>query len=766
MCRLKSVLQIHTVMAVSAAATIALSATGALAGGNVVARGDFVRWVDPFIGSVGSGNTFPGACRPFGLVQASPDVKKLTPSGYKADCDEIVGFSNTHLSGTGNPALGDVRMLPFVGEHEGDFFSAMVDKSTERGSPDYYAVTLKESGVRAEATATERVGVWRFTYTGGGPARLFFDPVSSLCLGWTRKWGPNVVSAEMAISPDGREIRGGRHVKEWADREMFYCARFDRPFKVLRRIPKNPFEGAGERLVVGFDIENDEAVEVRVAISTVSAEGAAKAFAKETDGKTFAQIRAETRARWNELLGRVEAEAPEADLVNFYTSLYHLFVQPANIADVDGRYRGADGKVAESPRGAYYSTLSLWDTYRAAHPLYTILVPERVEGFVETMLAHGRAHGHLPIWTLWGKEIHCMIGVHSIPVIVDAYKKGFRNFDAAEALDLMVRSLTDAKVCEKRNDWNVFWENGGYYPYRKGEWDENWHPAGNVSRTLEVAYDWWCVAEFAKLVGNERAAADAAERAASWRKLFDAGTGFMRGRGPSYMGGEWRNPFDPRLPRAPGEFYSDYTEGNAWQYTWHVFQEPDALAALMGGRAKAVAKLDEMFSTPPLRPGRASANNDEGGFDGMPGQVGQYWHGNEPSHHIAYLYTVYGAPEKAASAIRRIWSESYRSSRDGLCGNDDCGQMSAWYLFTAMGFYPLNPCGGEYVIGAPQVASAKLKVEGGEFSVVAKNLSPENKYVKAVTLNGSPVAEWKIRHVDIMRGGKLVFEMADRPPCQ
>ncbi|MBQ3344527.1 MAG: GH92 family glycosyl hydrolase [Kiritimatiellae bacterium] len=744
---------------------VALLATGARAAGSAAAGADLVRWVDPFIGTVGSGNTFPGACRPFGLVQASPDVAKLTPGGYKGDCDEFVGFSNTHLSGTGNPACGDVRMLPFVGEHESDFFSAKVDKSTERGAPDYYAVTLKESGVRVEATATERVGLWRFTYAGDGPARLFFDPVSSLCLGWTRKWGPNVVSASMDFAPDGRSIRGGRHVREWADREMFYSVRFDRPFSVVRRIPVNPFDGAGERAVLAFDVPKGGTLEVRVAISTVSPEGAELAFASETDGRTFDQVRAETRAKWNALLGRVEAEGTESDLVNFYTSLYHLFIQPADIADADGRYRGTDGKVVKAPCGSYYSTLSLWDTFRAAHPLYTILAPELVDGFVETMVAHGRAHGHLPIWTLWGKEIHGMIGVHSIPVIVDAYMKGFRNFDAAEALDLMVRSLTDAKVCRKRNDWNVFWENGGYYPYRQGEWDENWHGDGCVSRTLEIAYDWWCVAEFAKALGNERAAADAAERASGWRKVFDEKTGFARGRGPSYAGGEWREPFDPRQSRLPGSHYGDYTEGNAWQYTWHVFQEPDALAELMGGRAAAVAKLDEMFSTPPLRPESRSANNDDGGFEEMSGQIGQYWHGNEPSHHIVYLYSAYGAPEKGQRLLRRIFRTCYRAAPDGLCGNDDCGQMSAWYLFTAMGFYPLNPCGGEYVVGAPQLPRVTLRL-GGEktFTVVAKNLSDENMVVKSATLDGKPVLDWKIRHADVMRGGVLSFEMA--PPAR
>ena len=730
------------------------------AAGVAAAGEDFVRRVDTFIGTVGEGNVFPGACRPFGLVQASPDVKRLTPSGYKGDCDEFLGFSNTHISGTGNPACGDVRMLPFVGEHPSDFFSARVDKSTERGAPDFYAVALRDGGVRVEGTATERVGVWRFTYAEGGPARLYFDPVSSLCVGWARKWGPNVVSAPMELSPDCLSIRGGRHVKEWSDREMFYVARFDRPFKVVRRIPVNPFEGAGERLVLGFDVPKGGAVEVRVAISTVSPDGAELAFAKEADGRTFDRIRAETREKWNEILGRVEAEGSDADLASFYTALYHLFIQPTDITDVDGRYRGADGKVAMAPRGAYYSTLSLWDTFRAAHPLYTILCPERVDGFVETMLAHGRAHGHLPIWTLWGKEIHDMIAVHSIPVIVDAYMKGFRGFDAAEALDLMVRSLTDSKACPKRNDWNVFWENGGYYPYRKGEWDENWKPSGSVSRTLETCYDWWCIARFAELTGNERAAAGAAERAAAWRKLFDPGVGFMRGRGPSYMGGEWREPFDPRKSQAPGEFHSDYTEGNAWQYTWHVFQEPDALADLMGGRSAAVGKLDEMFAAPPIAPANPSANNDAGDLEGKFGQIGQYWHGNEPSHHIIYLYSAYGAPEKAQRLIRRICRTCYRPAPDGLCGNDDCGQMSAWYVFSAMGFYPLNPCGGEYVVGAPQLASVKLRVgDGKAFKVTAKGISDKNMLVKSAALNGRPLCEMKICHADIMRGGELAFEM-------
>ena len=726
---------------------------------------DDVDRVDVFIGTVNEGNVFPGACRPFGLVQASPDTGSgIVPSGYKSTDGTIRGFSQTHLNGTGCPALGDISLMPFVGDEPGPLHLHGYDRASERGSPDLYEVTL-DNGVTVRATAARRVGLWQFTYATDAAKRLHFDAASSLLLNPAKKYGPYVPESSVSLSDGRREIRGFRRTKGWADRKVFYCARFSRSWTNATKEPRDAFEGQGDRLVLDFDdLGRGETLEVRVAVSTVSAANAVANLDAECGWDVpFETVRAATRAEWNALLGRVAAEGDENKLRNFYTALYRLCIQPNDIADADGRYRGADDVVRTAPCGSYYSTLSLWDTYRAAHPLYTLLVPERVEGFVETMVAHGRAHGHLPVWTLWGQETHDMIGVHSIPVLADAFFKGFGGVDWNEVLDLMVASLTRAKKAGGCCDWNVFWENGGYFPYRPGRWDEDWSPAGSCSRTLETCYDWWCVAKLAKALGRERTRQRAAADADGWQKIFDRETGFIRPKGPSYQGAEWRTPFDPRLPHQDAnDFHGDYTEGNAWQYTWHVFQDPMRLAALMGGRERAIQKLDALFATPPVRPMVAGAAGDADSLEATFGQVGQYWHGNEPSHHIIYLYTVLGAPAKAQALLRRIATQCYRPTPDGLCGNDDCGQMSAWYLFTAMGFYPVNPCGGEYVIGAPQLPKVTLNLPDGKlFAVVAKNLSEKNKYVKSVTLNGRPAADWKVRHADIMKGGVLEFEMAE-----
>ena len=744
--------------------TIALIFLGAV----LTASGaqDFVRWVDPFIGTVAEGNAFPGACRPFGLVQASPDTgTRTTPSGYKHNDGKIRGFSQTHLNGTGCPALGDISLMPFAGDEPGpDHLRAYVRES-EKASPDIYEVTL-DNGIRVRGTAAQRVGLWRFTYDTDLAKRLYFDAASSLVLNPAKKYGPYVPESSITLSDDRREIRGYRKTNGWAVRKVFYCARFSHPWTAAAKEPRDAFEGAGDRYTLDFaSLEKGGTLEVRVAISTVSEENAAANLAAEAgEDVSFESVRAATHAEWNALLGRVEMEGSDAERRNVYTALYHLFVQPNDIADSDGRYRGADDVVKRSPDGHYYSTLSLWDTFRAAHPLYTVLVPERVDGFLRTMLEHGRTHGHLPVWTLWGRETHDMIAVHSIPVMVDAYFKGFKGIDWNEALDRMVVSLTKTRKDCPRGDWNVFWENGGYYPCRPGCWDEGWTAGGSCSRTLEVCYDWWCVEKLAAALGNERTRVRAAERAAAWRKIFDTTTGFIRPKGPSYEGEEWRTPFDPRLPLQKGDvIVGDYTEGNAWQYTWHVFQEPFALAELMGGVNKAIGKLDEMFATPPVRPATVGVNNDAGGLAEKAGQIGQYWHGNEPSHHIVYLYSLFGRSDRAAELVRRICTDCYRQTPDGLCGNDDCGQMSAWYLFSAMGFYPFNPCGGESVIGAPQVPKMTLNLANGKtFMMTAKNLSNENKYVKSVSLNGKSIVDWKIRHADIMNGGELVFEMITR----
>ena len=730
---------------------------------------DLAAWVDPLIGTVGEGNAFPGACAPFGMIQAGPDSgTAVTPSGFKLTDEVIRGFSQDHLNGTGGSDLGDVLLLPFTGGVERISFASCYDRGSQVATPGFYSVRLTDVPVTVEATASERVAHWRFTWREGKEKGIFIDAASTLHRNHLKKYGPWIRSSEMRFAGDSRQITGSLDIRGWAQRKVFYAIVFDRPFRDVQREPRDAFEGAGDRATVQFDLRDGETLNVRVALSTVSKEGALGNLKADAD-RTFDEVRATTRTKWNEIFGRMTMEGTDEQKRNFYTALYHLCIQPNDIADADGRYRGADDAVKTSPGGHYYSTLSLWDTFRAAHPLYTILVPERVDGFVRTMLEHGRAHGHLPVWTLWGQETHDMIAVHSIPVMVDAYFKGFKGVDWTEALDRMVVSLTKVRKDCPQGEWNVFWENGGYYPYRPGCWDEGWTAGESCSRTLEVCYDWWCVEKLAAALGNERTRARAAERAAAWRKIFDKETGFVRPRGPAYEGADWRTPFDPRLSLQKGDvIVGDYTEGNAWQYTWHVFQEPFALAELMGGVDKAVAKLDEMFATPPIRPAVVGANNDAGGLVEKPGQIGQYWHGNEPSHHIAYLYSLFGRPDRAAEQVRRICTDCYRPTPDGLCGNDDCGQMSAWYLFSAMGFYPANPCGGEYVIGAPQVPAVQVKVEGEQrtFRVLAKGLSKENKYVKLVTLNGKPLGGCILKHADIEAGGELVFEMtskANRP---
>ena len=489
----------------------------------------------------------------------------------------------------------------------------------------------------------------------------------------------------------------------------------------------------------------------------------------EVDGKSFDEIRAECRAEWNALLSRAQlVKGTGEQKKNWYTALYHLFIQPNIQTDVDGKYRGADDAIHVAKRG-HYSTFSLWDTFRAAHPLYTILVPERVPGFVDSFIAFYKQHGHLPMWTMWQQDGHDMVGIHSIPVIVDAYKKGLlaaKNAESAKTgttfqlLMLMVQSMMNNDGENPKNCWNAYWENG-YIPYCPGEFDKFVPKGQSVSTTLELAYDWWCIADFARAIGDNASAAKAQKWADCWRNVFDIETGFARPRAPKTAGGMWREPFDPANPRVGGNFWSDFTEANSWIYTWHVFQDTDALAAALGGREKAIAKLDEFFATQP-KGGATKSSSDEGGrlADGSlrAGQVGQYWHGNEPSHHIAYLYSLWGRRDKTAALVGRICREAYRPAPDGLCGNDDCGQMSAWYLFSMMGFYPVNPCGDGYVLGEAQAEEIELKVQSEKFKVKRGERATGNgERLGNVVLNGKKVDGVKISHEDIMRGGLLEF---------
>ena len=694
--------------------------------------------VDPLIGTTAGGNCFPGVATPFGMIQAGPDTDgRNRPSGYNHADGRIRGFSQTHFNGTGCAGLGDLVLMPFSSVPDDTDFSSAFSKERQFCEVDRYRVTLDDHKVDVEATCSPRVAWWRFTYNGEGPKRLLVDAATTLLLAWAPQYGQWIPESEMAFSEDRMEISGSRRVKGWSEYRLYYVVRFDRPYTAKRMLARDPFEGKGDRTVVDFDLKAGETLGVRVALSLRSVEGARKNLEAESAGKDFETVRRGTRAMWEDVLSRMTAEGGTAGARRtFATALYHLFLQPNLISDV--------GEEDE------YSTFSLWDTFRAAHPLYTIIAPEKVPAFVRSMLKHGRRHGHLPMWEFWGEENHCMIGWPAIPVIADAILKGLDDgIDREDALDQVIDTLTR---CDERHPQmsNMLWEHG-YLPYDRGKFSVNYRPGESVSRTLEIAYDWACARKLAAAMGNGRAVKGCDRYVGCWRNLWDRETGFMR---PKSWKGEWMTPFTPEATKEPTRDWPEYCEASAWIYTWHVFQDPQGLAALMGGREAACRKLDDFFNRPTAESSKVRQR--------IPGQRGEYWHGNEPSHHIPYLYTVWGQPEKTQELVRQVCAEYYESTPDGLCGNEDCGQMSAWYLFSAAGFYPLDPCGGNYVLGAPQFDRVTFRLPGGKaFAVTAKGLSEENRYVASVSLDGAPVATNLVRHADVMRGGELKFVMKD-----
>lgn len=704
---------------------------------------DLTQYVNPFIGGADNGHTFPGAGAPFGLIQASPDTGNCTwtyCSGYMYLDEKIWGFSQTHLNGTGCPDLGDVQLQPFTGAIERENFHSAYKKETQKAKPGYYAVTLEDFGVDVELTASPRVAFHKYTYKNPAPARLLVDLQYGIVSGKDALRN-HILASDVALE-DKYTISGHNQARAWVTRHYYYVIKFDKPYIATKQLPALEGEKA-PRYVLDFDLKPGETLQVKVALSTVSVDGAKKNLDTEVPHWDFAQVRAQTKAAWNKLLARAEVEGTAEQKENFYTAMYHLFIQPNNIADVDGQYRGADDKVLTAPDKSYYSTLSLWDTYRAAHPLYTIIAPERVDSFINTMIAHQKAQGYVPIWTLWGKENHCMIANHSVPVMVDAYLKGFRGFDAEAAFQAIKTSLT---VDHPKSDWTVY-DKYGYLPFDiiKGE---------SVSRVLEYAYDDYCAGQLAKALGKGDDAAFFAKRADNYKNVFCPETKFMRGRDSK---GGWRTPFDPvKLNHGEGSGY-DYTEGNAWQYTWHVQHDPEGLIKMIGGKDATAEKLDTLFTM--------DSKVEGAGFVlDVSGLIGQYAHGNEPSHHTAYFYNYAGRPWRTQELIREIFDTQYKNKPDGLCGNDDCGQMSAWYIFSAMGFYPFNPCNDGYVFGAPQIGKITLRLpQGKTFTVEAKGLSKENKYVQTITLNGKPVSGMKITHADIMQGGTLVYQMGAAP---
>lgn len=683
---------------------------------------DYTQYVDPFIGTDGTGHTFPGPTMPFGMVQPGPDNTNKGwdyTSGYQLKDSTIIGFSNTRASGTGISEFGDVLLFPFT-EKTIDFSTQKVNEEAEVG---YYKVNLSNK-IKAELTSTERVAFHKYTYPSND-AKLLVN----LQHGLRFLTDSLVLDSDVIIEKDNKSISGYCHTKNWVERKYFFTINFDFPFENIQELPKQPKENA-PKYVLSFNLKEKQ-LQCKVALSTVSIDGAKNNLKVELPHWEFDKVKQNAKNVWNQYLKKIDIEADKKQKRIFYTAMYHLFIQPSNIADVDGKYRGADDKIATAINNEYYSTLSLWDTYRAAHPLYTILVPERVNGFVNTMLAHHKAQGYLPIWTAWGQENHCMIGNHAIPVIVDAYLKGFNGFDSNEALEAMVSTTSKNHL---NSEWDVY-NKYGYYPF---DYLDN----ESVSRTLESGFDDYCVALMASKLGKSEIAKTYNKRASYYKNLFDSETGLMRGKDKK---GNFRKPFEPLVPTSPMNNPGDYTEANAWQYTWTPSQyDVEGYAELLGGKVALKEQLNTFFTI------ESEEDNKHLGQEGL---IGQYAHGNEPSHHIAYLYTFTDEPEIGKKYISQIYNQFYNDTPDGITGNDDCGQMSAWYIFTTLGFYPVNPANGEFVFGIPQVVKAKIHLENEKTLEITKS----NKQTNIILLNGK-VLNTSFNYEQLMQGGKLEFK--------
>lgn len=702
---------------------------------------DYTQYVDPFIGAADNGHTFPGACRPFGMIQTSP-VTGAVGWRYCSEymyADSIIwGFTQTHLNGTGCMDLGDILVMPFTGERHRtwDAYRSSFSKTSENATPGYYTVTLDQAKVKAELTATTHAALHRYTYEQADSASILIDLQHGPA--WNEKqYHSQVNSCEVNWENDST-LTGHVNNKVWVDQDYYFVMQFSHPVIDHFELPMAETE-KGKRLVASFNIQPGEEVLMKVALSTTGVEGAKANMAAEVPGWDFEGIRTAAKADWNSYLSRIEVEGTDEEKTNFYTSFYHALIQPNEISDVDGRYRNAADSVVNATGGKFYSTFSLWDTYRAAHPFYTLMVPERVDGFINSLVDQAEVQGYLPIWGLWGKENFCMVANHGVSVVAEAYAKGFRGFDAERAFNAIKQTQTVSHPLKSN------WENYMKYGYFPTDLTE----AESVSSTLESVYDDYAAADMAKRMGKTEDAAYFARRADFYKNLFDSSTQFMR---PKKSDGTWKSPFNPSQIGHAESVGGDYTEGNAWQYTWHVQHDVLGLIALFGGEEAFLNKLDSLFT---LKLETTQAD--------VTGLIGQYAHGNEPSHHVTYLYALTGRPERTQELIREIFDTQYSPKPNGLCGNDDCGQMSAWYMFSAMGFYPVNPVSGEYVFGAPQLPEFVLHLTDGKtFTIKAEGLSEANKYVKSITLNGEPYTKNFISHADIVKGGTLVYQMTDK----
>lgn len=700
------------------------------------AGGDVCDYVDPFIGTAYTGHTFPNAAYPFGSMQPGPQSGNYSwdyCSGYVYDDSVIWGFSQNRLSGTGIPDLGDVLMMPYSSEKPRDGFRSSYRKENQNASPGYYSVLLEDNAVFAEMTCSEHVAMHHYDFRG--PLRKVFLDLQSGQVSSEESYETRVLDSFIDFE-DSRTISGWNLIRGWVERKLYYVIEFSSAIEDTTLVPGDRRNKAGKYLLDFGDTSGE--LLVKIAFSYVSIDGAKAAIEKEVPDWDFDAVRDAARECWKEYLSVASVDGDRDKKTAFYSSLYHLLIHPNNIADVDGSYCGADEIIHKSESGRYYSTLSQWDTFRAANPFYNLMFPNLMAGIVNSMLGHYDAIGFLPIWALCGKENYCMIGNHSVPAIVSACLCSLDGVDTERAYAAVKGSLTKPHY---RSEWDIY-DRYGYFPFDLIKEE-------SVSRTLECGFDDWCAGKLAERLGYMEDSEFFFRRSEYYRNIYDSESGFFRGKDSK---GGWRTDFDALALSHGGTSGGDYTEGNAWQYLWHLLQAPDVLMELLGGKEEFVSRLDSLFTNEQ----RARVTGFVGDVTGL---IGQYAHGNEPSHHVIYLYTLAGRQDRTAELVREVFDRFYLNRPDGLCGNDDCGQMSAWYIFSAMGFYPLNPASGEYILGAPQMPRVSLSLPNGNtFTIIAQGLSDTNKYVKGVRLNGVPL-EKSITHDQILSGGSLVFEM-------
>ncbi len=715
---------------------------------------DVLNYVNPFIGTAGHGHTFPGAAYPFGMVQLSPDTGLEGwdwCSGYHYSDNSIIGFSHTHLSGTGRSDLMDVMLMPFVGdvklqagtkENPDCGYRSRFSHDEEWASPGYYKVNLKDYNIMAELTVSPRCGIHRYTFPENINSHIILDLSHHFSTDSVIYTSLEVINNNTITGQRKTKGWGEPGEKYWSNQQVFFAMQVSKPFQSVNVVTDDMIiedrkaEGKNIKALLNFETKQNEKVLIKVGISAVSIENALKNLSNEIPDWNFDKVLATTQAEWRSKLSTIAISAPEETKNIFYTSLYHSLLAPYLYNDVNSEYLGSDKKIHVAKDFSNYTVMSLWDTFRAQNPLLTLITPDKTNDIINSMLAQYDEYGLLPVWSLWSSETNCMIGYHSIPVIADAYFKGIRGYDVEKVYEAMKTSAMQDEFGVKEL------KQYGYIPYDKYN--------KSVSTSLEYCYDDWCIAQIAKDLKKDEDYKYFMKRAAIYKTYFDKEYKLMNGFSSK---GKFRRPFDP--------FYSsygecDWVEGNSWQYSFFAPHDVEGLIALYGNKNTFAEALDKLFSMP------TNMSGHDVPID-ITGLIGQYAHGNEPSHHVAYLYNYAGQPHKTQERVHEIMTTLYTAQPDGLCGNEDCGQMSAWYVYSAMGFYPVNPAGGIYVFGKPMLDKTELKIGANTFSIEAHNLSKENIYIQSIKLNGEKYNKLYITHQDIIKGGKLEFEMGAQP---